>query len=89
MTWTIKYSDSTLKELRRIDKPQRQRIVRYLDEVISSGQPRNFGKALTGNLSGLWCYRVGNYRVVAEIRDGDLVVIAVKVAHRSEIYKRS
>lgn len=48
--------------------------------------PRDAGKALTGNLRTYWRYRVGDYRVVCEIRDNDLVIVAVIIGHRSEVY---
>ena len=44
--------------------------------------------ALTGALTGYWRYRVGNYRIVAEIRDTEFVVIAVSIAHRSSVYEK-
>ncbi len=48
-----------------------------------------YKKALTGGFAGLWRYRVGDYRIVCDIEDGELVVLVVDVAHRSRIYKRS
>ncbi|EHI50135.1 type II toxin-antitoxin system RelE family toxin [Aeromonas salmonicida] len=48
--------------------------------------PRDAGKALTGNLRTYWRYRVGDYRVVCDIRDNDLVIVAVIIGHRSEVY---
>ena len=44
-------------------------------------RPRAHGKALTGNLSGLWHYRVGDYRLIAEIRDDRLVILMLEVGH--------
>ncbi|MDV0824807.1 type II toxin-antitoxin system RelE family toxin [Klebsiella quasipneumoniae] len=48
--------------------------------------PRDAGKALTGNLRTYWRYRVGDYRVICEIRDAELVIVAVEIGHRSEVY---
>ena len=45
-------------------------------------------KALTGNLAGVWRYRVGDYRILCDINDGRLVILVVDVAHRREVYKR-
>lgn len=50
--------------------------------------PRSRGKALTGNLAGVWRYRVGDYRILCDINDGRLVILVVDVAHRREVYKR-
>jgi len=48
--------------------------------------PRARGKGLSGDLAGYWRYRIGDYRVIAEIQDSRFVVIAVTVAHRSDVY---
>ena len=50
--------------------------------------PRGRGKALTGNLAGLWRYRAGGCRIVYDIEDGVLLILVVDVAHRREVYKR-
>lgn len=74
--------------MRKLDKQVAARIFEELDEVAALDDPRSRGKALTGNLSGLWRYRVGDYRIVCDIEDGVLVILVVDVAHRSRIYKR-
>lgn len=60
----------------------------YLREVENLEDPRSRGKGLTANLAGLWRYRVGDYRVICDIEDNELVILAVDVEHRSEVYKR-
>lgn len=57
------------------------------EEVSGLDDPRSRGKALTGNLTGLWRYRVGDYRVVCDIEDGRLVIVVVDLGHRSRVYK--
>ncbi|WP_431031024.1 type II toxin-antitoxin system RelE family toxin [Plantibacter sp. RU18] len=84
--WRLEVSRDFEHQLRRLDKPIRQRVVRYLDEILSLEDPRQRGKGLTANRSGYWRYRVGDYRLLAEIRDNELVIIAVELGHRSEIY---
>ena len=59
-----------------------------LDEIAKLEDPRSRGKALTGNLAGVWRYRVGDYRILCDINDGRLVILVVDVAHRREVYKR-
>lgn len=53
---------------------------------MSLEDPRDAGKALTGNLRTYWRYRVGDYRVICEIRDTELVIVAVEIGHRREVY---
>lgn len=54
--------------------------------IIETDNPRLHGKALTGDLKGLWRYRIGDYRLLADINDFELVIIAIDIGHRREIY---
>ena len=71
-----------------MDKQTARRIRDELAEIAKLEDPRSRGKALVGNLAGLWRYRVGDYRIICDIEDGVLVILVVDVAHRREIYKR-
>lgn len=86
MAWTIEVSDVAAKALKRIDKPIAKRIHEKLREISLLEDPRSRGKALVGNLAGLWRYRVGDYRIVCSIEDDVLVVVVVDVAHRRDVY---
>lgn len=89
MQWTINYTQTALKGLLSIDKKHAMEIKKYLEEKIAAADnPRTYGKALSSNLSGLWRYRIGDYRVIAEITDDKLIILAVKIGHRSKIYGR-
>jgi len=57
------------------------------DRVAGSNNPRRVGAPLSGELSEYWRYRIGDYRMICEIRDEVLVVLALKVDHRSDIYR--
>lgn len=88
MAWTIEYSDTAKDQLRKLDKPIARRIVDYMDERITDLEnPRSSGKALTGPLGGLWRYRVGDYRVICEIRDGALCILVLELGNRREVYR--
>lgn len=63
-----------------------RRVRVYLDEVCEFDDPRSRGKGLTGDLAGYWRYRIGDYRVLVEIRDEQLVIVAITLGHRSSIY---
>ena len=88
MQWTIEFSETAKKQLKKLDPQTRQRILRYLeDRVQRLDNPRDLGKSLTGSALGdFWRYRVGDYRVIVEIRDNELVVIVVKIGPRDKIY---
>ena len=87
MAWKVELTDTAKKQLARLDKTQAQRTTKYLRRVMMLEDPRDVGKALTGNLRTYWRYRVGDYRVVCEIRDNEMVIIAVMVGHRRDIYE--
>lgn len=87
MSWVYRFDDRALKELHKLGKNAQRDIVAYLDERIAGeGDPRRFGKGLKLALAGLWRYRVGDYRVLCQIRDGELLVLVVAVGHRRDVY---
>lgn len=87
MVWTINYSDRALKALRKIDKQNARRIVDFMDMRIAvSEDPRLSGKPLKGELGVFWRYRVGDYRILCEIRDDELIILAATIGHRREVY---
>lgn len=87
MAWTIKFARSAEKELEKLDKPVIHRILRFLKERVEP-DPRSVGEKLKGELSDFWRYRIGDYRVYADIQDETVTVLVVKVGHRRNIYKR-
>jgi len=82
----VEYTATALRQLRKLDRPIARRIVDYLDEVAQLDDPRSRGKALVGDRAGVWRYRVGNYRVLCELLDAELVILALEVGHRGEVY---
>lgn len=88
MAWTIDYTQTALNQLRKLDKQSARRILDFMDERIAQrDDPRSTGKALTGPLGGLWRYRVGDFRVICEIQDGELRVLVVELGNRREVYR--
>ncbi|MGO3089764.1 MAG: type II toxin-antitoxin system RelE family toxin [Galactobacter sp.] len=85
--WGLETTAKFDRGIRRLDRTVQLRIKEYLEEICSLDDPRVRGKALNGPLAGLWRYRVGDYRIEAEISDRRLVVVAVKVGHRSSVYR--
>ncbi len=77
---------------RDFKKPDRytQKILKgwIVKNLIGTENPRRHGKALTGNLAGAWRYRIGDYRLLCHIDDGKLVILALTVGHRRDIYER-
>jgi mRNA interferase RelE/StbE len=89
MKWAIEVKKKALNELSKINKNDRVKIGIFLNETLKNlDNPRQYGKALEGKFKGLWRYRVGNYRIICDIRDNELVIIAVEIGHRSKVYKQ-
>ena len=87
MVWTINYSDRALKSLRKMDKQNARRIVDFMDlRIAVAADPRQSGKPLKGELGEFWRYRVGDYRILCEILDNELVILAATIGHRREVY---
>ena len=87
MIWKIEFDSDVEKDLRKLGSVACKRIFKYLRENVASGHdPRSHGKPLTGNLSGLWRYRVGDYRIISKIEEDVFTVLIIKVGHRKDIY---
>jgi mRNA interferase RelE/StbE len=88
LVWKVEFDSAALKDLKRLDQIAQRRVVRYLRERIASADnPCRLGKALHGDKSGLWRYRVGDYRLLCRIEDMILTVLVIAVGHRSGVYK--
>jgi mRNA interferase RelE/StbE len=78
MKYKLEISPRAKKDLKKIDKYHQKLISNWIDMNLQNTEnPRKHGKALTEDLSCLWCYRAGNYRIVCEIKDNELLVIAI------------
>ena len=87
MNWVYRFDERAVKDLRKLDIQAQRDIISYLDERIAGvNDPRRFGKALKADLAGLWRYRIGDYRILCQIKDGELVVLVVAVGHRRNFY---
>ncbi|OIQ68331.1 plasmid stabilization system protein [mine drainage metagenome] len=89
MAWTIEYTESATRVLRKLDKPVARRIVDFMDErVASHNDPRSMGKALTGPMLGAyWRYRVGDYRIICDIQDAALHILVIEIGNQREVYR--
>jgi mRNA interferase RelE/StbE len=80
VSWAYRFDERALKELKRLDRKAQKDILAYLDQRVA-------GKGLHANLAGLWRYRVGDYRVLCQIKNGWLLVLVVSVGHRKNVYE--
>ena len=88
MKYTVVFSKEALKDLKKLDKHTAALIIGWVRKNLEGCEnPRAHGKGLTANLSGKWRYSVGDYRLLADIQDDKVVIMMLRVGHRSEIYK--
>jgi len=88
LAWTISYTDTALKQLRKLDRQTARHILDFMDGRIAAENPRDLGKALTGPAMGtFWRYRIGDYRIICDIQDGKLCVLVLEIGHRREVYR--
>lgn len=82
----VVFSKKAEKQLEKLDKAMQKRIKKFVLELESLENPRSKGKALVGNLAGFWRYRVGNYRLICELINRELIIYIIDIAHRNGVY---
>ena len=88
MRYTVKFTERARKNLLKLDKSTSKLILAWIRKNLENCEdPRRHGKALTANLSGQWRYRVGNYRILAQIDDNEITILVLEIGHRCDIYK--
>ncbi|WP_285907971.1 type II toxin-antitoxin system RelE family toxin [Pseudodesulfovibrio pelocollis] len=79
-------ADAARSGRRLLDKQAQRLLLKYLRERIAPNNPRDYGEPLRKNLAGLWKYRVGDYRIVADIQDDIVLILILRVGHRRKVY---
>ena len=87
MKYHVEFTESVYKTLSKLDKYTAKMLINWIkDKLEGVEDPRVYGKALSGNLAGLWRYRVGDWRIIAKLEDDKLVILVLAIGHRREIY---
>ena len=85
--YKVEYTERAIKNLRKLDKYTRNLIVAWIDKnLVDCENPRIHGKALVQNKSGQWRYRIGDYRLICEIKENEIVILVLEIGHRREVY---
>lgn len=88
MTWKIEYKATAIKSISKLDKHDKETIREFLTKTLPTlDNPRFKGEPLHGTLRDYWKYRIGNFRVIAEIKDAVVTIVIAEIGHRKEIYK--
>jgi mRNA interferase RelE/StbE len=89
LVWAIEFDEAAKKELVKLDRQVAIRLLNFLTQrVISLNDPRSVGQALKGSKLGeFWKYRVGDFRIIANIQDQKMIILVLRVGNRREIYR--
>lgn len=88
MSYSIETTARFNKEFKKLNKYTQRMIKGWIEKnLVGEENPRRHGKGLTANRSGQWRYRIGDYRLLCHIDDGKLIILALSVGHRREIYE--
>ena len=88
MAYSVELSPGAIKQLKKLDGEVQRRIAVLIGKIETLPDPRSIGEALHGDkLGSFWKYRVGDWRIVASIKDAVLTVVVIEIDHRSTIYR--
>lgn len=88
MNYLVSFEKDAAKTLRKLDRYTRTILMNWIRKnIVETDDPRRTGKALVGKLAGLWRYRVGDYRILAKIKDKEVTILIVKIGHRKDVYE--
>ena len=85
--WQVEFTKRADKQFGKLDRTTQQQIVQFLDKLIDVNDPTTFGKALVGEFSGLWRYRVGKYRLICKFEHQKLVIEIISIGKRDKVYR--
>lgn len=87
MKYHVEFTDDARKELKKLDRNTAAMLLGWVRKNLEGCEnPRQHGKGLTANRSGQWRYRVGDYRLIAQIEDDRVVILILTIGHRKDIY---
>lgn len=88
MKYQVEFTKQALRQLKKLDRATAALIMGWIKKnLVDCEDPRMHGKGLTANRSGEWRYRVGDYRILAQIQEERIVILILSIGHRSEIYQ--
>lgn len=88
MSYRVEVTPRFEREFKKLDRYTQKMLKAWIDKnLIGCSDPRVHGKELTANRSSQWRYRIGDYRLICLIEDNELVILALSVGHRREVYE--
>ena len=88
MSYQVETTTRFDREFKKLDKYTQRMLKTWIGKhLLNCTDPRQYGKGLTATRSGQWRYRIGDYRLICEIQDDKLVILALSIGHRREVYQ--
>lgn len=88
MNWHVETTPLFDKQFKKLDRYTQRMLAAWINKNLNPCEnPRAHGKGLTANRSGQWRYRIGDYRLICDIQESRLVILALSVGHRSDVYR--
>ncbi|MBQ4650714.1 MAG: type II toxin-antitoxin system RelE/ParE family toxin [Firmicutes bacterium] len=88
MKYSVLFTEKAKRGLKKIDRPAAIMILNWIEKNLEGCEnPRLKGKPLVENHKGQWRWRIGDYRIIAEIQDDKIIILVLDIGHRREIYK--
>ncbi|MBQ8981171.1 MAG: type II toxin-antitoxin system RelE/ParE family toxin [Eubacterium sp.] len=89
MKYSVETTERFDREFKKLDRYTQKMIKAWiLKNLVDCDNPRIHGKALTSNRKGQWRYRIGDYRLICIIEDDKLIITALNIGHRRDVYKK-
>lgn len=86
--YQVEFERGAQKALKKMDEHQSHLIMGWIQKnLVNCTDPRQHGKGLVANRSGEWRYRIGDYRLIADINDETVTILMLEIGHRKDIYK--
>lgn len=87
MAYQVEYTVKAIKSLKKIDKKTQSILMAWIEKnLVNCENPYQHGKGLTGNRSQEWSYRIGDYRIIADIQEDKILILVLDIGHRKHIY---
>ncbi len=86
MAYKVVYLDQVVKDLENLDKATARKVLNRIETYLVQ-DPKELGKALTGDFRGYWRYRWGDFRVIYKIVEREILIYILRIGHRKDIYK--
>lgn len=88
MKYKVKVSKTFIRQFSKLDRQVQNMVDTWIKKhIYNCEDPRAFGKPLENEFSGYWRYRIGDYRLIVEIKDKEAIIFMIKIGHRKEVYK--